>query len=151
LIPEGVTFRGTKVRAEEFVAGTDLWFRPIDTQIGPDGALYIADFYNQAVVHNDTRGPKHGPFNAAVRPDRDHEHGRIWRLQHKQPKAMTDADFGSTSGLVKALEHPNRWDRLTAQRLLVEKREGAAELADLLKSSSKPEAKVLALWTLQRL
>jgi len=151
LIPEGVTFRGSKVRSEEFVAGTDLWFRPIDTQIGPDGALYIADFYNQAVVHNDTRGPKHGPFNAAVRPDRDHEHGRIWRLQHKQARAMADADFSSTAGLIKALEHPNRWDRLTAQRLLVERGAGAGELAALLKSTSRPETKVIALWTLQRL
>jgi len=151
LIPEGVTFRGTKVRAEEIVAGTDLWFRPIDTQIGPDGALYIADFYNQAVVHNDTRGPKHGPFNAAVRPDRDHEHGRIWRLQHKQAKELAIADFSSTPGLIKALEHPNRWDRLTAQRLLVEKGVGAEEVSALLKSTSKPETKVLALWTLERL
>lgn len=151
LIPEGVTFRGTKVRQEEIVAGTDLWFRPIDTQIGPDGALYIADFYNQAVVHNDTRGPKHGPFNAAVRPDRDHEHGRIWRMQYKQPKPLAEADYSSVAGLVKCLEHTNRFVRLTAQRLLVEQGIGAAEVAALLKSSSKPEAKVLALWTLQRM
>ena len=34
-----------------------MWFRPIETRIGPDGALYVLDFYNQAVVHNDTRGP----------------------------------------------------------------------------------------------
>ena len=60
LIPDGVTFKGTKVHAEEIVAGSDLWFRPVDTQIAPDGSMYIADFYNQAVVHNDTRGPKHG-------------------------------------------------------------------------------------------
>jgi putative membrane-bound dehydrogenase-like protein len=151
LSPDGVTFKGTKVRTEEFVAGTDLWFRPVDTQIGPDGALYIADFYNQAVVHNDTRGPKHGPFNAAVRPDRDHEHGRIWRVQHKEPRAMADSDFTSVAGLVRALEHPNRFHRLTAQRLLVERGEGAAEVSALLKSTSKPEAKVLALWTLERL
>jgi putative membrane-bound dehydrogenase-like protein len=151
ITPDGVTFKGSKVRQEEFVAGSDLWFRPVDTQIGPDGALYIADFYNQAVVHNDTRGPKHGPFNAAVRPDRDHEHGRIWRLQHKQAKAMAESDFTSVAGLVKAFEHPNRFHRLTAQRLLVERGEGAAEVAALLKSTSKPEAKVLALWTLERL
>jgi putative membrane-bound dehydrogenase-like protein len=151
LTPDGVTFKGTKVRNEEIVAGTDLWFRPVDTQIAPDGSLYIADFYNQAVVHNDTRGPKHGPFNAAVRPDRDHEHGRVWRLQHKQAAAMAAADFASVPGLIKALEHPNRWARLTAQRLLVERGEGAAELEALLKSTSMPEAKILALWTLQQL
>ena len=61
-----------------------MWFRPIETRVGPDGALYVVDFYNQAVIHNDTRGPQHGPANAAIRPDRDHYFGRIWRVQHKQ-------------------------------------------------------------------
>jgi putative membrane-bound dehydrogenase-like protein len=151
ITPDGVSYKGSKVRQEEFVSGTDLWFRPIDTQIGPDGALYIADFYNQAVIHNDTRGPKHGPFNAAVRPDRDHEHGRIWRLQHKEPNALATPDFASLGGLIKAFEHPNRWVRLTAQRLLVERGEGASILEAFLKATAKPEAKVLALWTLERL
>lgn len=151
ITPEGVTFKGTKVHQEEIVAGSDLWFRPIETQVGPDGALYIADFYNQAVVHNDTRGPKHGPYNAAVRPDRDHSHGRIWRLQHKEAKLLSPADFSTPAGLISALEHPNRWVRMTAQRLLVEHQEGAAELSALLRGSPKPESRVLALWTLERL
>ncbi len=66
-----------------------MWFRPIETRVGPDGALYVVDFYNQAVIHNDTRGPQHGPANAAVRPDRDHYFGRIWRVQHKQAQARS--------------------------------------------------------------
>ena len=72
----------------EFMRSKDLWFRPIETRVGPDGALYVVDFYNQAVIHNDTRGPLHGPANAAVRPDRDHYFGRIWRVQHKQAKKL---------------------------------------------------------------
>ncbi len=149
--PAGVTYSSSKVATEEFVSGTDLWFRPIATEIAPDGSVYIADFYNQAVVHNDTRGPKHGPYNAAVRPDRDHEHGRIWRLQHKHARALPAADFGTVAGLVKALEHPNRWARLTAQRLLCERKDGAAELAALLKSTRHNFTRVLCLWTLHRL
>ena len=148
--PEGVTFHASKARPEEFAAGTDLWFRPIDTQVGPDGALYLVDFYNLAVVHNDTRGPKHGPFNAAVRPDRDHEHGRIWRVQHRQAKALPAADFRSVPGLVRALEHPNAWARLTALRLLCERADGAAELLEALKTTSNPAAGVLCLWALSR-
>src|SRR5258706_8860748 len=81
---DGVSYTASKTREPEFIAGRDMWFRPIETRIGPDGALYICDFYNQAVVHNDTRGPQHGPANAAVRPDRDHYFGRIWRVDHKQ-------------------------------------------------------------------
>ncbi len=63
-----------------------MWWRPIETRVGPDGALYVVDFYNQAVIHNDTRGPDHNPVNAAVRPDRDHYFGRIWKVQHKEAK-----------------------------------------------------------------
>jgi hypothetical protein len=71
----------------EFIRSKNLWFRPIENRVGPDGALYIVDFCNQAVIHNDTRGPTHGPANAAVRPDRDHYYGRIWKVQHKEAKA----------------------------------------------------------------
>ncbi|PYJ03108.1 MAG: hypothetical protein DME25_13420, partial [Verrucomicrobia bacterium] len=70
--PTCVASRDPARTNQEFVAGTDLWFRPIHTRVGADGALYILDFYNQAVVHNDTRGPRHDPLsNAAIRPDRD--------------------------------------------------------------------------------
>ncbi|HEY2952633.1 MAG TPA: PVC-type heme-binding CxxCH protein, partial [Verrucomicrobiae bacterium] len=53
--PDGVSYKAEKTREAEFIGGRDKWFRPIETRIGPDGALYLIDFYNQAVVHNDTR------------------------------------------------------------------------------------------------
>jgi uncharacterized protein len=148
--PEGVTYRASKARLEEFVAGTDLWFRPIDTQIGPDGALYVVDFYNLAVVHNDTRGPRHGPSNAAVRPDRDHEHGRVWRVQHRQAKSLPAVDFKTVPGLIAALGHPNRWARHTALRLLCERADGVPELVELLRKSPDPSARLLAVWAIHR-
>ena len=120
--PDGVTFTANKTRDEEFIGGRDKWFRPIETRVGPDGALYIVDFYNQAVIHNDTRGPKHNAVNAAVRPDRDHYFGRIWRLQHKKagPVSVPDLTKTSVSNLVVALEHTNKVVRFTAHRLLWE-------------------------------
>jgi putative membrane-bound dehydrogenase-like protein len=87
--PDGVTYRAKREAGREqteFIRSKNLWFRPIEVRVGPDGALYVVDFCNQAVIHNDTRGPVHGPANAAVRPDRDHYYGRIWRVQHKQAK-----------------------------------------------------------------
>ena len=122
LKPQGVTYLATKDHEQEFIASTDLWFRPIHARVGPDGALYILDFYNQAAVHNDTRGPRHGPNNAAVRPDRDHYFGRIWRVQHKEAKKIEVPNLAkaSPSELVRALENPNGWVRTTAQRLLAE-------------------------------
>jgi len=155
--PNGVTLKAHKTREAEFIGGRDKWFRPIDTRIGPDGALYIVDFYNQAVVHNDTRGTIHGPANAALRPDRDHYFGRIWRVDHKQAKKMTVPNLAkaSTADLVKALQVPNNATRLVATRLLVEKNDPKTPdaLKPLLASFAfrgNDEAKMAALWILHR-
>ncbi|MBL8861239.1 MAG: ThuA domain-containing protein [Planctomycetes bacterium] len=152
--PKGVTFTATKAREAEFLASTDRWFRPVHARVGPDGALYVLDFYNQAVVHNDTRGPKHGPTNAAERPDRDRTHGRIWRVQHgsARPLHAQGLAHAPASGLARALAHENRWQRLSAQRLLVE-RGGAAELEGLRSAlaSPSPQARIHALWALAEL
>ncbi|MBL9144519.1 MAG: ThuA domain-containing protein [Verrucomicrobiaceae bacterium] len=93
---DGVTYKSHKEAGREeteFIRSKDLWFRPIETRIGPDGALYVIDFYNQAVIHNDTRGPIHGPANAAVRPDRDHYYGRIWKVNHKEAKPVAGSFY----------------------------------------------------------
>lgn len=147
--PNTVTFAANKLRDPEFIGGRDLWFRPIETRIGPDGALYILDFYNQAVIHNDTRGPKHNNVNAAVRPDRDHYFGRIWRVDHKQAKKLEVPDLAkaSESKLIKALEHPNRPVRMTAHRLLAEKGAPSRSLRELALDKKRPAyARVHALW-----
>jgi putative membrane-bound dehydrogenase-like protein len=121
--PDGVTYTTEKEAGREeteFIRSTDLWFRPIETRVGPDGALYIVDFYNQAVIHNDTRGPLHGPANAAVRPDRDHYFGRIWRVQHKQARQLPvpALNKGDLPGLLRAMEtSPNAQVKGTAWRL----------------------------------
>ena len=102
--PDGVTYKAKREPGREqteFIRSKNLWFRPIENRVGPDGALYIVDFCNQAVIHNDTRGPTHGPANAAVRPDRDHYYGRIWKVQHKEAKAPKKAET-VTRGAVPA-------------------------------------------------
>ncbi|MFM1767922.1 MAG: hypothetical protein RJA22_451 [Verrucomicrobiota bacterium] len=152
---EGVTFDATRRDEREFVAGRDLWFRPVHTRIGPDGAMYILDFYCQAISHNDIRGVPHGPGNAAVRPDRDHQNGRIYRLQHKDatPYPVPDLANASPATLARALEHPNAWVRLTAQRLLAERGDRSIEpmLTQTLRSNRVAHARLHALWTLQNL
>ena len=147
----------------EFVRSKDMWFRPIEARIGPDGALYILDFYNQAVIHNDTRGPDHNNVNAAVRPDRDHYFGRIWRIDHKDAIKLQVPDLSKAGigELVKALENPNRTVRMTANRLIAEHWNSharqepedspklAAALETLLKSLD-PQVQIAALWTKYR-
>ena len=120
--PEGITYTAEKEKGREeteFIRSGDLWFRPIETRVGPDGALYVIDFYNQAVIHNDTRGPKHGTANAAVRPDRDHYFGRIWRIQHKEAKkiAVPVMDADDEASLEAGLKSPNAHTVMTAMRL----------------------------------
>jgi putative membrane-bound dehydrogenase-like protein len=147
---DGVTYSANKVREPEFIAGKHLWFRPIETRIGPDGALYVIDWYNQAITHNDTRGTKHTFRNAAVRPDRDHYYGRIWRVQHKQATKLVVPDLSKagTPELVKALDNPNLHVRNTARRLLGERGDAAtvAELEKLVSNNAaNPKARVPAL------
>lgn len=149
--PKGVTFTATKDREAEFLASTDLWFRPVHARVGPDGALYVLDFYNQAVVHNDTRGPKHGPTNAAIRPDRDHTHGRIWRVQHRSASTARAPDLaGAVTDLpASAFGARNRWTRVTAQRLMVEK--GGPAVVDALKMALTRGSPASAMWALHEL
>ncbi|MEP6918745.1 MAG: hypothetical protein ABJC89_24110, partial [Acidobacteriota bacterium] len=115
---------------------TDLWFRPIETRVGPDGALYVVDFYNQAAIHNDTRGPLHGPANAAVRPDRDHYFGRIWRVQHKQAVKLDVPvlDRRDLASLIRVMEtSPNAHVKKTAWRLAQENHASDPRLAQIKK------------------
>ncbi|MDO8542909.1 MAG: ThuA domain-containing protein [Opitutaceae bacterium] len=124
--PAGVTYTTEKEKGREqteFIRSRDLWFRPIETRVGPDGALYVIDFYNQAVIHNDTRGPQHGPANAAIRPDRDHFFSRIWKVQHKDAKKLEVPVLHRTdiAGLIRAIEtSPNAQVKQTAWRLAQE-------------------------------
>jgi putative membrane-bound dehydrogenase-like protein len=159
LKPSGVSYIASKEpgrEESEFIAGSDLWFRPIHTRVGPDGALYVVDFYNQAAIHNDTRGPAHGARNAATRPDRDHHFARIWRVQHRQAKTILAPKLDQFEGgpLIAQLAHPNGWVRDTAARLLREK--GVGDKAVPLKAMVKAAnlgitAQLAALYTAEAL
>lgn len=81
-----VTFNGSTPKANEqpdFISSDDPWFRPVDLQLGPDNALYIADFYNKIIGHYEV------PLD---HPGRDKERGRIWRVV-KQQLSPEPVDF----------------------------------------------------------
>jgi putative membrane-bound dehydrogenase-like protein len=137
--PEGVSYTTEKEAGREqteFIRSKDLWFRPIETRVGPDGALYVIDFYNQAVIHNDTRGPLHGPANAAVRPDRDHYFGRIWRVQHKAARKLDIPVLKreDLAGLIRVMQtSPNALVKQNAWRLAQENHAADPRLAQIRK------------------
>jgi len=140
------------------VASNDNWFGPVQTEVGPDGAVWVADWYNFIIQHNPTPpGFENGAGNAHINPLRDRKHGRIYRLAFKgatpyQPLALSKDD---PKGLISALQHPNLFWRLTAQRLLVELGEQniVPELLQLIADQSVDElginpGAIHALWTL---
>ncbi|MCX7419322.1 MAG: c-type cytochrome [Planctomycetia bacterium] len=108
-------YHGSTILAKErpdFVISKDPWFRPVDLQCGPDGALYILDFYNKIIGHYEV-DLKH--------PGRDRHRGRIWKVVHKAtpPFKMPDLRHTSREKLVELLGHSNFKIRsLVYERLL---------------------------------
>ena len=62
------------IEQPDFIVSDDPWFRPVDLKLGPDGALYIADFYNRIIGHYEV---------PLTHPGRDRERGRIWRVVYR--------------------------------------------------------------------
>ena len=141
----------------EWLRAHDFWFFPVDVEFGPDGAMYVLDFYCPIVAHSDTRGPHHSKAGASVRPDRDHYFGRIYRIQYDAGEERSRSPIlrkRTRRHLVKAFTHPNKLTRFTAHRLLMD-RPDAATAVPALKTMADGEnfapARILALWALERL
>lgn len=159
MTPHGADF--TAVNTRSFAASDDEWAAPIVAEVGPDGALWVIDWYNFIVQHNPTpQGFKTGRHGAYETPLRDKRHGRIYRIVAKDAKPYTPMrlDNASTDTLVATLKNDNLLWRMHAQRLLVEggKKEAVPGLIELLKDTNVDgiglnPATIHALWTLQGL
>ncbi len=149
------------------LVSADEWAGPIQAEVGPDGALWIADWYNFIIQHNPTPSVAssgvdavNGPGNAYVNPLRDHERGRIYRLAYKKndKKNKLRLNKDNSNDLVAALSNDNMFWRTTAQRLLVEKKDGSVfpALYKLVRDHKLDGAginapAIHALWTLHGL
>jgi putative membrane-bound dehydrogenase-like protein len=143
------------------VASADEWFGPIQSEVGPDGNVWITDWYDFIIQHNPTpKGFDNGKGNAHINPLRDHERGRIYRLVYKDGavNAPISLDKNDKAGLLKALRNNNMFWRTTAQRLLVENKDPsvAPDLINIINTSNVDAAGVNApaihaLWTLHGL
>ena len=151
--PDGPTFAARRARdGVEFLASTDVWFRPCNFANAPDGNLYFTDIYRQVI-----ETPESIPEEIRRKIDfyKGDTLGRIYRIVPNHPRRRGDlkVDLGTSpaADLVKQLANPNGWNRWTAHRLLLERRDRAVEedLRALAAAGATPEARVHALWLLR--
>ncbi|MBX2816613.1 MAG: hypothetical protein KTR24_11465 [Saprospiraceae bacterium] len=121
--PTYVASRAPSERHREFLFAKDSWFRPAHFTVGPDGFLYVVDYYRQ---HIET--PLSIPADLKEQMDflNGHDMGRLYRIRPTGSGSEADRSIlvdASTLDLVATLKHPNRWQRLTAQRLLLERQD----------------------------
>lgn len=107
------TFRTDDI--DPLVLTDDRWFRPVDTKVGPDGAIYMADWYDSRLTHVDPRDTW------------DKEHGRIYRLEAENAKPVKPFDLAKLSNddLIEVLKNPNKWYRQTAVRLFYDRHDAS--------------------------
>lgn len=144
-------WHGSSVRAEarpDLLISKDPWFRPVDLQVGPDGALYVADFYNRIIGHYEV------PLD---HPGRDRHRGRIWRIVYKgeESEMPTSEDLTelSIAELFRRLDSPNLTIRSLATDRLVdhfgEESESAARTY-LTRVENSARSRAHSLWILHR-
>jgi len=174
------SLKDTHFQGNNIFASADAWSSPVVARTGPDGAVWIADWYNAIIQHNvvfrfwnpardydhphspfhvGERGP--GPGNAYITPLRDRKHGRIWRIvpANKPTRPPVTLDATDPPTLLQALHSPSQHTRLHAQRLLIESNADST-IPDLVRiienqatpeGNSKPLAAIHAIWTLEGL
>lgn len=143
------------------LASDDEWCAPIATAVGPDGNVWVIDWYSYIVQHNPTPpGFRTGRGNAYETPLRDKTHGRIYRLVQKDApqRRYPVVPASDIAGWAKQLDHDNLFWRLHAQRLLVENKclESISDLVSKLNDQSVDACGlnvgvIHALWTLHGL
>jgi putative membrane-bound dehydrogenase-like protein len=119
-----------------FLVANDAWFRPIDCLTGPDGAVYVADWYDKRANHVD-------PVD-----NWDRTNGRVYKIVAKGAKPNVRLNLAKLSSkeLIALLNHPNDWQRREARRILGERRD--ASIVSVLRKAVLDGDRRLALESL---
>jgi len=134
----------------DFLVSSDAWFRPTNIKLGPDGALYVADFYNKIIGHYEVD---------LHNPGRDKQRGRIWRIVYKgtdaapAPTKKFDLTRASVQDMVDDLASPNMTIRMLAMNRLADivGQPAIAPLKKVMAESSNIWQKIHGMWVLYRL
>lgn len=142
-------FNGSTPKAiaqSDFLVSKDPWFRPVDIKIGPDGAMYIADFYNRIIGHYEV------PLD---HPGRDRVSGRIWKITYMgNSRKVTDWSKASQEELIQAMGNRILQIRMVATDELVDRfgMDAIPALAKMVENKkTSPEQLIQGLWALYRL
>ncbi len=144
------------------LASTDEWMSPIFADVGPDGAVWVIDFYSFVIQHNPTPSTQSAGVQATTGRGgaymtsnnlRDQTHGRIYRVVWKDgPRSpIKSLAKAKTSELVAALDSGNMFWSLTAQRLIVDNKmtDTAPALKKRVRSGAGGTGAIHALWSLE--
>jgi putative membrane-bound dehydrogenase-like protein len=152
----GASFTASRVGADpkrEFLASTDSWFRPVNMYVGPDGALYLLDYYRQVIEHPEWMSEEAIEARALYNGK---DMGRIYRVTRTDAspaawiKKLSLGD-ASDNELVAELSSANSWWRQNAQRLLVDRgdRQIVPDLERMARQSPSAMGRLHALWVLE--
>ena len=154
LEPDGLTFKANRIREhKEFLASTDPYCRMVNTYVGPDGALYVIDFYRQVI-----EGPEFMSEDVLKKVNlyNGTDKGRIYRISASDaaPAKWTNGlHLGEATDdkLVEKLDDKNIWWRINAQRLLVDRNsnKSISSLTKMCQNSKASLGRLHALWTLE--
>lgn len=128
----------------DFIKSEDPWFRPVNIKLGPDGAIYVADFYNAIIGHYEV------PLG---HPKRDKQRGRIWRITYKgEHNDVRDLTTAKLDELIAAFDLDNIVSRMAAADQLADRI--GTEAIEPLKAQlagANPKKYIHSLWVLYRL
>ena len=152
LSADGASFTSKRADDEqdrEFLASLDVWFRPVMTKTGPDGALYVVDVHRFVLEHPEWIAPE---TQSRLDLRAGAETGRIFRVLPTGAKLCPVPNLAKldNAALAAALDSPNGWQRDTVQRVLMER--GAKDTAPIIRklvaSAKNPKVRLQALATL---
>ncbi len=148
--PDGVTYRGDRIDKEtEFVRSKDIWFRPVQMTLGPEGGVYVMDMYREVIEH-----PLSLP--AGIKKQLDltsgDDKGRLYRIvptgyKYVRPRLLAEV---SVAELAAALDDANQWTRTTALRLIYERQppDAGKVLHEQYARTRRPEGRIAVLYAL---
>jgi putative membrane-bound dehydrogenase-like protein len=138
LTPDGSSFRSA--HGGELLRANDTWFAPSDVTLGPDGSVYVADWFDKRTAHPDPDA------------DWDRSNGRIYKIEAQGTKPVAPFDLSKlpSDKLVSLLTHPNDWFRRKARQVLADRRDPEVifPLRTLIVETKDEDLQLQALWAL---